>query len=96
MKKNRFILSILMFVNIVLLVIMGWLYMRNPLGKIYSFPLDTIYSSCGEIAKSYYSQGLIFSFITIISILLFWKNAIKRILFIILATLILIIHYFIV
>jgi len=93
MNKNRLKSLIVMFVHIVLVIIGGWLYIRNPLGKTYSFPFDTIYKSSGEL-KGYHSLGLILFCTLMISMLLFWKDEIKRLLFIILVTLILIILYF--
>jgi len=94
MKKNKLISFIVMFVHIVLVITGGWLYIRNPLGKTYSFPFDTMYESSGEL-KSYHSLGLILFCTVIISVLFFWKDDIKRLLFTILVTLILICIYFI-
>jgi len=95
MKKKKLISSIVTFVHIVLVIIGGWLYSLNPLRKIFPFPFDTLYDSSGKLAKSY-PLGLILFCTLMISMLLFWKDEIKRAIFIILVTLILIALYFIV
>jgi len=81
MNKNKFIFFIIVFLNIALLIIAGWLYMRNPLEKIYNLGLI----------------GLILGITAIISSIgsfFFQKYDIKRIMFPLFITLILIGVYF--
>jgi len=83
MKKNRRVFFVLLFVLIFLIVITGWLYRQNPLEKIY----NSLFIG--------FILGLT-ALISSISSFFFQKYDIKRIIFPLLVTLVLIIVYFII
>jgi hypothetical protein len=81
MKKNRLIFFSSIFVIIFLIIIEVWLYIQNPLDKIYN--------------KVYFGMilGLTAILTSIFNLLRFPKNEMMRLLFPLLVTLILIFYY---